>query len=97
MLCLTGEKDQHPATAPRWPEARAALKLEEDIFIRRESQPVAKLVRITASAKQRPRWDRRNLQIGSEKFPAQSGRGAIPLRRRRARNESADTGENDEA
>jgi antitoxin (DNA-binding transcriptional repressor) of toxin-antitoxin stability system len=40
----------------RWPEAEAALEVEEEILITRDSKPVAKLVHITAEAGRRPRW-----------------------------------------
>ena len=41
----------------RWPEAEAALELEEEILITRDSKPVAKLVRVLPELKKRPRWD----------------------------------------
>ena len=41
----------------RWPEAEAALEVEEEILITRDSKPVAKLVRIVPQPKKRPRWD----------------------------------------
>lgn len=41
----------------RWPEAEAALNLENEILITRDSKPVAKLVRVTPDAGKRPRWD----------------------------------------
>ena len=41
----------------RWPEAEAALQIEGEITITRDSKPVAKLVRITAPRKSRKRWD----------------------------------------
>ena len=41
----------------RWPEAEAALETEDEIIITRDSKPVAKLVRITAEAAARPRWN----------------------------------------
>jgi antitoxin (DNA-binding transcriptional repressor) of toxin-antitoxin stability system len=41
----------------RWPEAEAALELEEEILITRDSKPVAKLVRVVPETKKRPRWD----------------------------------------
>ena len=41
----------------RWPEAEAALQVEDEILITRDSKPVAKLVRVSAAANQRPRWD----------------------------------------
>ena len=41
----------------RWPEAEAALKLENEILVTRDSKPVAKLVCLSPAASQRPRWD----------------------------------------
>ena len=41
----------------RWPEAEAALKVEDEIIITRDSKPVAKLVRVSTAASPRPRWD----------------------------------------
>ena len=41
----------------RWPETEAALKVEDEILITRDSKPVAKLVRIAVAARKRPRWD----------------------------------------
>ena len=41
----------------RWPEAEAALKVEDEILITRDSKPVAKLVRVSAAPGKRPRWD----------------------------------------
>ena len=41
----------------RWPEAEAALQVEEEILITRDSKPVAKLVRITEPARKQKRWD----------------------------------------
>ena len=41
----------------RWPEAEAALELEEEIIITRDSKPVAKLVRIAPEQPKRKRWD----------------------------------------
>jgi antitoxin (DNA-binding transcriptional repressor) of toxin-antitoxin stability system len=41
----------------RWPEAEAALQVEHEILITRDSKPVAKLVRISPTADKRPRWD----------------------------------------
>jgi antitoxin (DNA-binding transcriptional repressor) of toxin-antitoxin stability system len=42
----------------RWPEAEAALAVEDEILITRDSKPVAKLVRLSTATTQRPRWDR---------------------------------------
>lgn len=41
----------------RWPEAEAALQVEEEILITRDSKPVAKLVRISQPVRKRKRWD----------------------------------------
>jgi antitoxin (DNA-binding transcriptional repressor) of toxin-antitoxin stability system len=41
----------------RWPEAEAALEVEDEILITRDSKPVAKLVRLSAVASKRPRWN----------------------------------------
>lgn len=41
----------------RWPEAEAALQIEDEILITRDSKPVAKLVRIPEEGPKRPRWD----------------------------------------
>lgn len=41
----------------RWPEAEAALQIEEEILITRDSKPVAKLVRVTAQGPRRSRWN----------------------------------------
>jgi antitoxin (DNA-binding transcriptional repressor) of toxin-antitoxin stability system len=42
----------------RWPEAEAALEVEDEILITRDSKPVAKLVRVLAGTTKRPRWNR---------------------------------------
>jgi len=41
----------------RWPEAEAALELENEILITRDSKPVAKLTRVSPDVGKRPRWD----------------------------------------
>jgi len=41
----------------RWPEAEAALQVEDEILITRDSKPVAKLVRFVPPARQRKRWN----------------------------------------
>ena len=41
----------------RWPEAEAALKIENEIFITRDSKPVAKLVCVSDGGGKRLRWD----------------------------------------
>jgi len=40
----------------RWPEAEAALQVENEIIITRDSKPVAKLVRVDGAPKRR-RWN----------------------------------------
>jgi hypothetical protein len=40
----------------RWPEAEAALQAEDEILVTRDSQPVAKLVRVTQVEAKRSRW-----------------------------------------
>jgi antitoxin (DNA-binding transcriptional repressor) of toxin-antitoxin stability system len=41
----------------RWPEAEAALEIENEIVITRDSKPVAKLVRMAPQKGQRKRWN----------------------------------------
>ena len=41
----------------RWPEAEAALQIEDEILITRDSKPVAKLVRVAAEGPKRLRWN----------------------------------------
>lgn len=41
----------------RWPEAEAALQVEDEIVITRDAKPVAKLVRIRPQEPPRPRWN----------------------------------------
>ena len=41
----------------RWPEAEAALAVEDEILITRDSKPVAKLVRLVPAKARRKRWD----------------------------------------
>lgn len=41
----------------RWPEAEAALQVEDEILITRDSKPVAKLVRVSTAPSKRPRWN----------------------------------------
>lgn len=40
-----------------WPEAEAALQVEDEILITRDSKPVAKLVRVVPEKRKRKRWD----------------------------------------
>ena len=74
----------------RWPEAEAALKLENEILITRDSEPVARLVRIAPSEGQRPRWDagehaRWQKKVAGKKMP----RGDVALAQGRADREFA--------
>ncbi len=41
----------------RWPETEAALQLEDEILIARDSKPVAKLVRFVPATPKRKRWN----------------------------------------
>jgi antitoxin (DNA-binding transcriptional repressor) of toxin-antitoxin stability system len=41
----------------RWPDAEAALQVEGEILITRDSRPVARLVRISPVSSERRRWD----------------------------------------
>jgi len=41
----------------RWPEAEAALEVEDEILITRDSKPVAKLVRVVPDKGTRKRWN----------------------------------------
>ncbi|HEV2330239.1 MAG TPA: hypothetical protein VGY56_15765 [Verrucomicrobiae bacterium] len=41
----------------RWPEAEAALQIEDEILITRDSKPVAKLVRVAPRKIKRKRWN----------------------------------------
>ncbi len=41
----------------RWPEAEAALAMEDEILITRDSTPVAKLVRVVQGKGRRKRWN----------------------------------------
>ncbi len=41
----------------RWPEAEAALQVEDEIIITRDSKPVAKLVRVVPETPKRKRWN----------------------------------------
>lgn len=52
----------------RWPEAEAALKIEDEILITRDSKPVARLVRIVPEKTKRKRWDPKKHRRWLEKF-----------------------------
>jgi antitoxin (DNA-binding transcriptional repressor) of toxin-antitoxin stability system len=41
----------------RWPEAEAALQVEDQILITRNSKPVAKLVRVAPAEAKRAPWN----------------------------------------
>jgi len=41
----------------RWPEAEAALQVEDEILITRDSKPVAKLIRVAEATTKRKRWN----------------------------------------
>ena len=41
----------------RWPAAEAALQMENEILITRDSKPVAKLVRVAPPETKRKRWN----------------------------------------
>lgn len=41
----------------RWPDAEAALNVEDEILITRDAKPVAKLVRFVPPARPRKRWN----------------------------------------
>jgi antitoxin (DNA-binding transcriptional repressor) of toxin-antitoxin stability system len=41
----------------RWPETEAALQVEDEILITRDSKPVAKLVRLIQPETKRKRWN----------------------------------------
>lgn len=41
----------------RWPETEAALQLEQEILITRDSKPVAKLVRVVPQEAKRKPWN----------------------------------------
>ncbi len=41
----------------RWPEAEAALAVEHEILITRDSKPVARLVRVVEPETKRQRWN----------------------------------------
>jgi antitoxin (DNA-binding transcriptional repressor) of toxin-antitoxin stability system len=41
----------------RWPEAEAALRIESQILITRDSKPVAMLVPVPLAVSRRPRWN----------------------------------------
>ena len=41
----------------RWPAAEAALQIENEILITRDSKPVAKLVRLVPPETKRQRWN----------------------------------------
>ncbi len=60
----------------RWPETEAALKVEDEILITRDSKPVAKLVRLVQPETKRKRWNpeahaaRIKKILGNKVFPS---------------------------
>jgi antitoxin (DNA-binding transcriptional repressor) of toxin-antitoxin stability system len=60
----------------RWPAAEAALQVENEILITRDSQPVARLVRVSPPAARRTRWNpaahsaRIKKILGNKVFPS---------------------------
>jgi antitoxin (DNA-binding transcriptional repressor) of toxin-antitoxin stability system len=60
----------------RWPEAEAALQVENEILITRDSKPMAKLVRVTQPETKRKRWNpdehaaRISNILGNQIFPS---------------------------
>ena len=60
----------------RWPEAEAALQIEDEIIITRDSKPVAKLVRVAEPQTKRKRWNPEEHQrwvkkvFGNKMFPS---------------------------
>jgi antitoxin (DNA-binding transcriptional repressor) of toxin-antitoxin stability system len=63
----------------RWPEAEAALEVEDEILITRDSKPVAKLVRFIRPEAKRPRWNPEEHRkwikrvYGNKVFPSMDG------------------------
>jgi len=57
MLHFAHENDQIRDLRQRWPETEAALKVEHEIIITRDSKPVAKLVRLVPPEAKRKRWN----------------------------------------
>jgi antitoxin (DNA-binding transcriptional repressor) of toxin-antitoxin stability system len=41
----------------RWPEAEAALRVEEEIIVTRDAKPVARLLPVATPESRRKRWD----------------------------------------
>ena len=60
----------------RWPETEAALQVEDEILITRDSKPVAKLVRLIQPETKRKRWNpeahaaRIKKILGNKVFPS---------------------------
>ena len=54
----------------RWPEAEAALQVEEEILITRDSKPVAKPVRVMEPEAKRKRWTPKPLLTADEQAAA---------------------------
>ena len=64
----------------RWPEAEAALAVEGEIIITRDSKPVARLMRVVPAENKRPRWNPKEHQkwirkvFGTKVFPGSDAR-----------------------
>ena len=64
----------------RWPAAEAALQVENEILITRDSKPVAKLVRVTPSLGKQKRWSPEEHRkwirkvFGNKVFPSSDAR-----------------------
>ncbi len=64
----------------RWPEAEAALQVEDEIIITRDSKPVARLVPVRQPETKRARWSpeahRKWIKkvFGNKVFPASDAR-----------------------
>ena len=60
----------------RWPETEAALKVEHEILITRDSKPVARLVQVVPEEPRRKRWNpeehaaRIKKILGNKVFPS---------------------------
>ena len=57
MLCSSVKTITIRDLRQRWPEAEAALQIEDEILITRDSRPVAKLVRVVQPPTWRRRWN----------------------------------------
>ena len=62
----------------RWPEAEAALEVEDEILITRDSKPVAKLVRVLAGTTKRTHAGKSGLAAESSLAVMRHSRKAAP-------------------